>query len=96
MPPDCRPPALNIGVSASLSENPEFITLVQIDRHAAAPKGRGAEFLRALCAYADQHHKSIYATVTGCNSALEDYYAQFGFAPAETGDVTIVREPQHC
>lgn len=90
----------SIGVYATVFERTDSIELDRIDRDPGAQPGTGAIFLQALCAYADRRHKPIYGTVTGGNSALEDYYSQFGFQPQEdtrddeTSDVVIVREPR--
>jgi len=91
-----------IGVYADVGEDEHGIQLDQIDRDAQAQKGRGAEFIRALCGYADRRGKPVYLTVTGWNDHLETYYRQFGFVEdkrtgprqgrdEETGDVLMIR-----
>ena len=88
----------SIGVYADVWEDEHGIQLAQIDRDEQVAKGRGAEFMRGLCAYADCRGKPVYLTVTGWNDTLETYYAQFGFVEddrqgrdEETGDVLMVR-----
>lgn len=90
-----------VGIYASIAETSDHIILHNIERdRTSGQKGAGATFIRKLCAYADAHHKPIYAGVTGGNEALEDYYRQFDFEVMEdtrddeTSDVDIERQPQ--
>ena len=87
-----------IGVFTSVSEKPDWIDLAEIERGENVPKGRGADFMRALCAYADARQKPVYLATVGWNDTLPNYYRKFGFVnqerDEETGDLTMVRHPR--
>jgi predicted GNAT family N-acyltransferase len=88
-----------IGVSASIHESTRGLELALIQRHIDAPAGRGALFMRMLCAYADHQVQAVTLVVLGFNDRLERYYAQFGFEDDEDsrevdcGDVRLRRVP---
>jgi hypothetical protein len=88
----------SIGVYASVSEQSDEIELAELERVEDAPKGHGAEFMRALCAYADRMRKPIYLATIGWSDTLPAYYRQFGFVDTErdeeSGDLTMVRQPK--
>jgi RimJ/RimL family protein N-acetyltransferase len=89
--------AESIGVYAEVYEHSDEIDLTELERAENAPKGRGALFMRALCAYADKKQKPVWLATISWNDRLERYYRGFGFVDhgrAEGGDLTMVRQPK--
>ena len=77
-----------------LDGNLPSVQLVMITSHV---KGAGAECLRKLTAYADEHQINLFGWLDDDGregAGLLAYYEQFGFKTANLDADTIVRAPQ--
>lgn len=90
------------GVSLTVFERAEDTWEIDsIERAADSPKGTGKSVLLRLSQEADRRGCTLILSVMGGNSALEAWYADFGFVldgprDTETADLHMRRKPKNA